>query len=115
MIHLAALLFAYAGFVAICLSMAKHQADTLGRKLTPQEQRRLRIGGGLALGIAYASAVAASGWKFGSVLWIGAIMLAALCLTLILPYRPRWTAQAGAGAALVGGMLLASGALLSVT
>ena len=114
MIHLAALLFAYAGFVAICLSMAKHQPEILGRKLTPKEHQQLRIGGPLALGVSYASAVAASGWKFGSVLWIGAIMLAALSLTLLLPYRPKWTAPVGAGAAFVGGMLLASAALLSI-
>jgi hypothetical protein len=114
MIHLATLLFAYAGFAAICLSMAKHQAEILGRKLTPAEHRRLRIGGPLALGASYASAVAASGWKFGSVLWVGAIMLAALCVTLIRPYRPRWTAPAGAGAAFVGGMLLVSAALVSI-
>ena len=37
MIHLAALLFAYAGFVAICLSMAKHQPEILGRKLTDRK------------------------------------------------------------------------------
>ena len=39
MIHLAMLLFAYAGFVGICASMAKHQPELLGAKLEPLRQR----------------------------------------------------------------------------
>jgi hypothetical protein len=41
-------------------------------------------------------------------------MLAALVLTLLLPYRPRWAAPAGAGAAFVGAMLVASALLLMI-
>lgn len=114
MIHLAMLLFAYAGFVGICVSMAKHQPELLGRKLEPLRQRQVRWGGAAALAAAYACAVLADGWKFGSVEWCGAISLAALTLTLAAPYRPRQAAQAGAAAALVGAMLLASALLLSV-
>ncbi len=114
MIHIAMLFFAYAGFVGICASMAKHQPELLGRKLEPPRQRQYRWGGSAALAAAFACAVLADGWKFGSVQWVGAIMLAALALTLLIPYRPRWAAPAGAGAAFVGAMLLASALLLSI-
>lgn len=114
MIHLAMLLFAYAGFVGVCVSMAKHQPELLGAKLSPARQRQARWGGSAALAAAYACAVAAGGWKFGSVEWVGAISLAALTLTLAAPYRPRQAAQAGAGAALVAAMLVASVLLLSI-
>lgn len=114
MTHLAMLLFAYAGFVGICASMAKHQPELLGAKLEPLRQRQVRWGGAAALAAAYACAVLADGWKFGSVEWVGAISLAALTLTLVAPYRPRQAAQAGAGAAFVGAMLLASALLLSI-
>jgi hypothetical protein len=114
MIHLAVLLFAYAGFAAICASMAKHQADLLGRKLAGPEPVRLRLAGAAALAAAYACAVYAKGWKFGSVEWTGAIMLAALALTLALPYKPRQAAQAAPAAAFVAAMLTASAWLVSI-
>ena len=114
MIGLAALLFAYAGFVGICASMAKHQPELLGRKLEAPRQKRIRWAGIAGLTAAYACAVTASGWKFGSVEWVGAIMIAALTLTLLIPYRPRLAAQAAPGAAFVAAMLLASGLLVRI-
>jgi len=74
----------------------------------------VRLGGVLALAFAYAAAVGAGGWKFGTVEWFGAISLAALALTLLAPYRPRQAAQAGVAAAVVGAMLSASAALVSI-
>ena len=44
MIHLAMLLFAYAGFVGICASMAKHQPELLGAKLEPLRQAYEKLG-----------------------------------------------------------------------
>ena len=114
MIHLAVLLFAYAGFAAICASMAKHQAELLGLKLQGPEPTRLRLAGAAALTAAFACAVFAKGWKFGPVEWCGAIMLAATALTLALPYGPRQAAQAGPGAAFVAAMLAVSAALVSI-
>ncbi len=114
MIHIAVLLFAYAGFAAICGSMAKHQVELLGRKLEGQEPRRLRLAGSASLSAAYACAAYAKGWKFGAVEWFGAIMLAAVALTLLLAYRPRRAGQAAPGAAFVAAMLLASALLISI-
>ncbi|MEW6390745.1 MAG: DUF3325 domain-containing protein [Pseudomonadota bacterium] len=107
MIHLAVLLLAYAGFVALCASMAKHQVETLGRTLMLREQRLLRAAGWAGLAAAYGCAVVAVGWRFGSVLWVAAIMVAGLALTLNMPYRPRGAARAGGVAALTAvGLLL---------
>lgn len=114
MIHIAVLLFAYAGFAAICSSMAKHQLELLGRKLDGQEPRRLRLAGSASLAAAFGCAVYAKGWKFGSVEWIGAIMLAAVALTLLLAYKPRRAGQAAPGAAFLAAMLLASALLISI-
>ncbi len=114
MIGLAALLFAYAGFAGICASMAKHQPDLLGRKLEPTRQTQIRWAGIAGLAAAYGCAVVASGWKFGSVQWVGAIVAAALAVTLLIPYRPRLAAQAAPGAAFVAAMLLASGLLVRI-
>ena len=115
MTHLAALLFAYAGFAALCVSMANQPPDTLGRRLAPREQRHARLAGGLGLVAAYAAAVAAGGWKFGSVEWAGGVMLAALTLTLLLPYQPRLAARAGVGAAVFGALLMVGAALVRMS
>lgn len=114
MIGLAALLFAYAGFSGICASMAKHQPELLGRKLDAPRQRQIRWAGIAGLAAAYACAVLASGWKFGSVKWVGAIMIAALALTLLIPYRPRLAAKIAPGVAFVAAMLVASGLLVRI-
>lgn len=107
---LAVLLLAFAGFTAICLSMTKHQPETLGRKLEPTRQLQARISGWIALTLAYGCAVAGGGWKFGSVQWVGAIMLCALILVaILLPYRPRWAPRAGLGAAALGLLAAAFG------
>lgn len=113
MIHLSVLLLAYAGFAALCASMAKHQAETLGRTLMPREQRLLRAAGWAGLAAAYGCAVVAVGWRFGSVLWVGAIMAAGLTLTLNMPYRPRGVARAGVIAALVAGGFLSAALVLA--
>lgn len=91
MIALAAVLFAFAGFAALCASMAKHQPELVGRRLAAREQTSMRLAGSAGLALAFACAVAAQGLGFGAVLWTGIIMLAALVLTLLLPYRPQAT------------------------
>lgn len=107
MIGLSVLLLAYAGFAALCAAMTKHQLETVGRTLLPREQRGLRAAGWAVLASAYGCAVIAAGWRFGSVLWVGALMAAGLMLTLNLPYRGRWAARAGLAALpLAGGLLI---------
>ena len=105
--HLATLLFAFAGFAALCLAMDKHQPDLVGHRLAATNIRWLRGAAIAVLAAAYASAAAVSGWRFGVVEWIGAIMVAALGLTLLLPYRPRWIVRLAMGGGIAGVMICA--------
>lgn len=89
MIHLSGFLLAFAGFSLICLSMQKHQQEVLSRKLPPTVVLRLRVSGSLLIALGFCAAVTAAGIKRGSVEWVGQISLAALVVTLMLPYRPR--------------------------
>lgn len=114
MIHLATLLFAFAGFVAICASMDKHQGELFGRRLEPRLKPRLRAAGAAGLAAAFACAVWSTGWKFGPVEWAWAITAGAAAASLGVTYRPKRTAPAGAGAAFVGAMLAASAFLVGI-
>ncbi|MDP1617956.1 DUF3325 family protein [Phenylobacterium sp.] len=113
MILTAAFLLAYAGFAALCVSMTKHQVETVGRRLDVREQSLAKAGGAAGLAAAFACAVVAEGWRFGSVLWSGVIMLAALALALLLAYRPRTAARAAAVSAYFAPLLIAAWALVT--
>jgi hypothetical protein len=84
------LLLAFSGVGGLCLAMARHQPAALGRSATPRESALLRAGGIVGLGASFGAAGAGSGWDVGAVAWCGAVMTAALALTLVASYRPRW-------------------------
>ena len=86
---LLAALLCYAGLTALCLSMDRHHADLLGSK--PRQRRRLglKLLGWLSLGLSLWAAVVAAGWGLGVVQWFAELMLSALLLVLLMPYRPR--------------------------
>ncbi|WP_300574003.1 DUF3325 domain-containing protein [Phenylobacterium sp.] len=113
MILTAAVLLAYAGFAALCVSMTKHQVETVGRRLAPREQGLAKAAGASSLMAAFACTVVAEGWRFGSVLWSGLTMLAALALTLLLAYRPRTAARLAATCAYFAPLLIAAWALVT--
>ena len=83
------LLLTYAGFTALCLSMPRHHAELLGRTASPRRRQVLELAGWLLLGLSLWAAVATNGWSFGLVDWFAVLMLSALALVLLLPYRPR--------------------------
>lgn len=86
---LLALLLSYAGFSALCLSMPRHHAELLGAKPSARRRHGLALAGWLLLALSLLAAVAANGWSFGLVDWFAVLMLSALALVLLLPYRPR--------------------------
>ncbi len=86
---LLALLLCYAGFTALCLSMPRHHDELLGHKPSARRRQGLKIGGWLLLCLSLWAAVTANGWSFGLVDWFAVLMLSALALVLLLPYRPR--------------------------
>lgn len=86
---LLALLMCYAGFTALCLSADRHHGELLHSKPTPIRRLGLRLGGWLLLIVSIWPAVFAAGWSQGLVQWCAVLMLSALLLVLLLPYRPR--------------------------
>ena len=86
---LLALLMCYAGFTALCLSTDRHHGELLHSKPSPARRLGLRLGGWLLLIVSIWPAVLAAGWSQGLVEWCAVLMLSALVLVLLLPYRPR--------------------------
>ncbi|WP_223448052.1 MULTISPECIES: DUF3325 domain-containing protein [Pseudomonas] len=82
---LLAALLCYAGFTALCLSMDRHHAELLGHKPTQRRRLGLKLLGWLSLSLS----LWAAGWGLGLVQWFGLLMLSALLLVLLIPYRPR--------------------------
>lgn len=83
------LLLTYAGFSALCLSMPRHHDELLGNKPSVRRAQALKLVGWSLLALSLWAAVAAGGWSFGLVDWFAVLMLSALVLVLLLPYRPR--------------------------
>ncbi|WP_223450745.1 MULTISPECIES: DUF3325 domain-containing protein [unclassified Pseudomonas] len=86
---LLSLLLCYSGFTALCLSMDRHHAELLGGKPTAHRRRLLKLGGWLLLVLSLWAAVSSTGWGLGLVEWCAVLMLSALLLVLLMPYRPR--------------------------
>jgi hypothetical protein len=86
---LIALLMCYAGFTALCLATDRHHGELLRSKPSPARRLGLRVAGWLLLTLSIAPAVAVAGWPQGLVEWCAVLMLSALLLVLLLPYRPR--------------------------
>ena len=82
-------LLCYGGFTALCLSMDRHHGELLGRKPSVRRRQGMRIHGWLLLALSLWAAVSATGWGLGLVQWFAVLMLSALLLVLLLPYRPR--------------------------
>lgn len=86
---LLALLLCYSGFTALCLSMDRHHAELLGHKPTACRRKLLRLAGWSLLAVSPWVLVSRIGWGLGLVEWFAVLMLSAMLLVLLLPYRPR--------------------------
>lgn len=86
---LLALMMCYAGFTALCLSTDRHHDELLHSKPSPARRLSLRAAGWLLLVLSIWPAVTVTGWSQGLVEWCAVLMLSALLLVLLLPYRPR--------------------------
>jgi hypothetical protein len=82
--------------------MDRHHADLLRRKLSSRSRQLFRVAGWLLLSVSLWSALAVTDWALGLVEWFAVLMLSALLLVLLMPYRPRLAV------ALAGMSLLAS-------
>ncbi|NWC86116.1 DUF3325 domain-containing protein [Pseudomonas reactans] len=86
---LLALLMCYAGFTALCLSTDRHHGELLHSKPSSRRRLGLRVIGWLLLVVSIWPTVDVAGWGQGLVEWCAVLMLSALLLVLLLPYRPR--------------------------
>ncbi|PWC27522.1 DUF3325 family protein [Teichococcus aestuarii] len=94
---------AYSGFTALCLAMARHHEQILGRRAVTPRRRRLLSGlGFLLLAAALASLVLAEGWGMGTLLWLGLLTTAANLLVLSVCYMPRAAPAISAGFLVLG-------------
>ncbi|WP_329846469.1 DUF3325 domain-containing protein [Stenotrophomonas sepilia] len=91
---LQALALSFSAFTALSLSMEKHQHDLHGKAAAaPARRMQWRVLGWALLAAAFALCVADQGWAMGPVLWLGAMTLAGVTLSLgLYPYRPTWIA-----------------------
>lgn len=87
---------AFSGFVALCLSMEKHQMELHGaNRADTASMRRLRWSGWALTVAAFIVAVAARGWTIGPLWWLGAMTASGAVIAFgLLPYRPRWVKPA---------------------
>lgn len=88
--HALSLLLAFSGFAALALSLDRHHRAAFR---TPIPQRRvggLRAAGWAGLALAFAAAVASSGWAIGPVQWVGSLTASALAVVALIAYQPGW-------------------------
>lgn len=88
---LLAFLLSYGGLFALCLAMPKHYQTMVGKKplLRNPVLLTIKIVGWLILGLSFGVSIAAAGWSFGPVQWVGYLAIGGLALIFGLPYVPR--------------------------
>lgn len=85
----------YCGLLALCLAMPKHYRQVMQHVPATTVHLLLRMGGWLTLIVSFAVSVAASGWSFGPVEWVGWLAVTGLCLVFSLPHIPRTAMMLG--------------------
>ncbi|WP_424811814.1 DUF3325 domain-containing protein [Roseococcus sp. YIM B11640] len=86
---------AYAGFLALCLSLERHYRDVVGGRPSSRRVLALRVLGWALIALSAWPCVSVWGWAMGSVGWFGLLTAAALGLVYLLPYAPRLAAALG--------------------
>lgn len=89
MIHVLAMLLTLAGFIALALSMARHQRDLTGRALAQSQALVARYAGWALLAGAFALDFAAFGGGYGTVAWCAHLSVGAWLTIALLHWRKR--------------------------
>lgn len=89
MIHVVAMLLSFGGFIALALSMARHQRDLAGRTLAQNQALGLRYAGWTALAAAFAVDWVAFGGGYGTVAWCAHLSVGAWLTIALLHWRKR--------------------------
>ncbi|MDR2261759.1 MAG: DUF3325 domain-containing protein [Azoarcus sp.] len=87
---LAAPLFIFLGFAALCLGMEKHHREYFGRAPAAWPRLRwLRALGWLLLALSFAACVVDEGWQIGPLVWFGWLSVLGMALVFARPWLPR--------------------------
>lgn len=78
----ASVLVAIAGFAALCLGMARHQRDVVGKPLSRRSTWLAKAAGWLALAMSFVLAIVGEGAALGAIYGVGILTLAALIVAL---------------------------------
>lgn len=93
MIHLLPLATAFAAFLALALSMKRHQRDLSTRALTAARSRIARIAGWLLLALTWSVEAALLGPAMGTIVWFGQISAGAALAITTINWRGRTARQ----------------------
>ncbi|MEE7494396.1 DUF3325 domain-containing protein [Methylobacterium oryzae CBMB20] len=92
------LLLSFSGFAALALSLDRHHRAAYRMGVPRARVGSLRMAGWCGLGLSFAASIAAAGWDFGPVQWIGSLTGAALAVVAIIAFRPTWLRNAALAA-----------------
>ncbi|PIB91580.1 DUF3325 domain-containing protein [Caulobacter sp. FWC2] len=93
MIALLTLIVGVVSFLALCLSLTRHQRDLLGRDLPRRIIQAMRIGGYGGIVLAYLIQAIAHGPAYGAVVWAGLLTISAVLVVAVLTLRARRQAR----------------------
>ncbi len=91
MIHLLSVTIAFAAFLALAVSMKRHQRDLAGRTVPPAQARMARITGWLLLALAWTIEAILIGPAMGTIVWLGELSLAAALTVCTINWKTRAT------------------------
>lgn len=92
------LLLSFSGFAALALSLDRHHRAAYRISVPDRRVASLRMAGWCGLALSFAVAIAAAGWNFGPVQWIGSLTGSALFVVAFIAYRPTWLRNAALAA-----------------
>ena len=92
------LLLGFSGFSALALSLDRHHRAAFHSSVPRRRVGGLRAAGWAGLALSFAAAVAAGGWNFGPVQWIGSLTGSALLVVAVMAYQPGWLRAAALAA-----------------
>lgn len=104
---LSIILFAYAGFSALCLSLSRHYRQVRGRVPSANTVLALRLAGWILLALSLLLCMwLDKSWSLALVTWAGSLSAAGLWLVFLLPYRPQASVAIALITPLIGFYLL---------
>jgi Protein of unknown function (DUF3325) len=84
-------MIAFGALVGFSLTLERHQQEVLGRLLSGNVTRVLKLLAWVAFLVGYACLVISHGWLLGTVGWFGELTIGALTVVVLITFRPKIT------------------------